>query len=166
MARPKDKKQLQELSSSNFSLLITLVDEIDKNDLDKSGVNANWSVKDILAHLHEWHKMSIAWYSIGIKGVKPAIPSEKYTWKDTPQLNEDIFNQYKAEDSDSILKKLKKSHKKIMEIIDSHNDDELFTKKKYVWTGTTSMGAYFVSATSSHYDWAIKLIKKWQKNNG
>ena len=39
-------------------------------------------------------------------------------------------------------------------------DEELFTKKKYHWTGSTSLGSYLVSATSSHYDWALKLIRK------
>ena len=42
-------------------------------------------------------------------------------------------------------------------------DDELFEKKRYKWTGSTSLGAYLVSATSSHYDWAFKLIKKCLK---
>ncbi|HOP45228.1 MAG TPA: ClbS/DfsB family four-helix bundle protein, partial [Flavobacteriales bacterium] len=38
--------------------------------------------------------------------------------------------------------------------------EELFEKKRYRWTGSTSLGAYLVSATSSHYDWALKLIQK------
>ena len=29
----------------------------------------------------------------------------------------------------------------------------------YQWTGTTDLGAYFVSTCSSHYEWAIKKIK-------
>ncbi|MGO3678157.1 MAG: ClbS/DfsB family four-helix bundle protein, partial [Microbacteriaceae bacterium] len=29
----------------------------------------------------------------------------------------------------------------------------------FPWTGTTSLGSYCVSATSSHYDWAIKKIR-------
>jgi hypothetical protein len=41
--------------------------------------------------------------------------------------------------------------------------EELFTKKKYQWTGTTSLGAYLVSATSSHYDWGLKTIKPLKK---
>ena len=47
----------------------------------------------------------------------------------------------------------KKSYKDVVALIEKHNDDELFTKKKYQWTGTTSLGSYFISATSSHYDW-------------
>jgi hypothetical protein len=61
------------------------------------------------------------------------------------------------------LKLLRKSHKTMMKIIESHTDEELFTKKKYGWTGTTSLGAFLVSATSSHYDWALKTIKPIKK---
>ena len=39
-------------------------------------------------------------------------------------------------------------------------NDELFTKGVYKWTGGTSLGSYFVSAISSHYDWALKKTQK------
>jgi hypothetical protein len=35
----------------------------------------------------------------------------------------------------------------------TYTNDEQLTKKKYAWTGTTSLGAYLISATSSHYEW-------------
>ena len=38
-------------------------------------------------------------------------------------------------------------------------NDELFTKGVYRWTGGTSLGSYFVSAISGHYDWALKNSK-------
>ena len=49
------------------------------------------------------------------------------------------------------------------DLIKRHNDEELFVKKRYAWTGTTTLGSYFISATSSHYDWALKLITKAYK---
>jgi hypothetical protein len=52
-----------------------------------------------------------------------------------------------------------------MALIEKHTDEELFTKQKYKWTGTTSLGSYLVSATSSHYDWGIKQIKSLKKKN-
>jgi hypothetical protein len=57
----------------------------------------------------------------------------------------------------------KKNHKDVMALIEKHNDDELLTKKKYHWTGTTSLGSYFISAASSHYDWGLKTIKPLKK---
>jgi hypothetical protein len=53
-----------------------------------------------------------------------------------------------------------------MALIEKHTDDELFTKKKYPWTGTTSLGAFLISATSSHYDWGLKTIKPLRKMIG
>ena len=60
----------------------------------------------------------------------------------------------------------KKSHKETMALIEKHTDDELFSKKKYPWTGTTSLGAYFISNTSSHYNWGLKTIKVLGKLGG
>ena len=43
--------------------------------------------------------------------------------------------------------------------MEGFSNDELFTKGVYKWTGGTSLGSYFVSSTSSHYDWALKNSK-------
>lgn len=164
MPRPKSKPELEKAAQDNFESLMELVNSIDEKDLEKNGVNGEWSVKDILAHLHAWHLMMISWYKEGQKGDKPAIPAEGYTWKDTPALNEKIYNEHKATKLEEVISKFKKSHRDNMKIIKSHSDKELFTKRLLPWTGTTSLGAYLISATSSHYDWAEKLIKKWLKS--
>ncbi len=59
---------------------------------------------------------------------------------------------------------LKKSHDEAMKLIESFSNKELFTKKYFNWTGTTSVGSYCVSSTSSHYDWAIQKLKKHKRN--
>jgi hypothetical protein len=51
---------------------------------------------------------------------------------------------------------LKKSHAEAMVLIESFTDKELFSKKYFSRTGTATLGSYCVSATASHYDWAIK----------
>ena len=102
----------------------------------------------------------IEWYTIGMKRDKPEMPAEGYTWKTTPELNRKIWETYRTTDLKKVRKLLDKSFKDVQSIIEKHSNDELFEKKKYKWTGTTSLGAYLVSATSSHYDWALKLMKK------
>ncbi|MCI9384608.1 MAG: ClbS/DfsB family four-helix bundle protein, partial [Lachnospiraceae bacterium] len=42
--------------------------------------------------------------------------------------------------------------------------EELFSKGVYKWVGTSTLGSYFVSTTSSHYDWAMKKLKAHRKN--
>ena len=54
---------------------------------------------------------------------------------------------------------LKESHREVMTLIEAFTNDELFAKGTFDWTGSSTLGAYGVSATSSHYDWAMKKIK-------
>jgi len=61
-------------------------------------------------------------------------------------------------------KMLQESHIKVMAMIEPFTNDELFAKKHFSWTGTSTLGSYCVSATSSHFDWAMKKIKKHIKS--
>ena len=51
-----------------------------------------------------------------------------------------------------------------MKAIDTFSEEELFVKSFYPWVGGSNIGSYFISVTSSHYDWAMKKIKAHKKN--
>lgn len=38
-----------------------------------------------------------------------------------------------------------------------------FKKKCYLWTSSTTLGVNLISNTSSHYNWAFKLIHKMRQ---
>jgi hypothetical protein len=162
MPRPKSKTELEELSSKNFERLSEILKTYSAEQLTKEFPQQylNRNVRDVLSHLHHWHLMFLDWYGTGMKGGKPEMPAKGYTWKMTPELNRAIQKQYHNTRLDDILKRLNKSHRQIQNIIDKHSNEELFEKKRYAWTGSTSLGQYLVGATSSHYDWAIRLINK------
>lgn len=163
MARPKTKEQLLSQSQGNFEQLFALIEPLSPPERIKPGVNGEWSIKDVLAHLTAWHQMYFIWYKEGMKGIKPEMPAPGYSWKTTPQLNEKMFHEHRDQSYETVVADLNSSHERIMEIIEGHSEEELFTKKMYKWTGSTSLGSYTISASSSHYQWAIDLIKKWVK---
>jgi hypothetical protein len=162
MPRPKSKEELLELSQKNYTRLNDFVDSFspEEQTAEFPEGTMNRNIRDVLAHLHHWHLMMLEWYEIGMKGEKPEMPAEGYTWKTVPELNRAIWEKYKNTDLQIIREKLQISYLQIQEVIQSHTNKELFEKKYFRWTGTTSLGSYLVSATSSHYDWAFKLIKK------
>jgi len=165
MPRPKSKDELLQLSQSNYGKLDELVSSYSKEELKKEFPpgTLNRNIRDVLAHLHHWHLLMLDWYTIGMKGGKPEMPAKGYTWKTLPDFNQKVWEQYSNVDLNKIRKELEGSFRKVQEIIKAHSDKELFEKKRYKWTGTTSLGAYLISNTSSHYDWAIKLIRKSMK---
>lgn len=162
MSRPKNKVELLSLSQKNFDDLNAIVNSLSEEDLNKEFPEGtmNRNIRDVLGHIHQWHLMMLGWYNTGIQDKKTDMPAKGYTWKDTPALNKKIWEDNRHISLSAMRWMLEKSHQDIQNIIVKHTDFELFEKKKYKWTGSTSLGAYLVSATSSHYDWAIKLIKK------
>ena len=101
------------------------------------------------------------WHRIGtIENGTPDVPGKGYTWKTLPDLNYVIWEKYQNVSLTSSMEMLKESHRMIMNIVETHSNDELFSKDVYKWTKSSTLGAYFIGCTSSHYDWAMKKIKK------
>jgi hypothetical protein len=121
------------------------------------------NVRDVCCHLVAWHKMMRRWYDEGMAGEKPAIPAAGYTFQTTPALNAVIWQNAQQISLADALNEFAASHQDMLRLIDAHSDVELFTKRLYPWTGTTSLGAYLISATSSHYDWALKKLRQAKK---
>lgn len=163
MTRARSKKELIDFAKIEIAILFENLDIIQKNNLITEYVFLNRNPKDILAHLVAWHKLMINWYETGMSGKKPEIPAPGLTFKDTPKLNEILFKEYQNIEYEVVVEMFNKTATKLENLIQKHTDTELFEKKKYNWTGSSSLGSYFASATSSHYVWANSLLKKFIK---
>ncbi len=165
MPRPITKNDLLAQSRARYAALNALVDgysaAAQQHDFKPGTMNRN--IRDVLGHLHHWHLLVQHWYAVGMKGGKPEMPEKGYTWATTPELNRWIHGHYSATPLKTVRTSLHASHLAMVALMERHTNAELFTKKHYGWTGSTSLGAYLVSATSSHYDWALKLIRRGMK---
>ena len=162
MPRPKSKEELLSLSQGNYKQLFDYIETLSSaaQEAEFKPGTLNRNIRDVLIHLHHWHLLFLGWYDVGMKGDKPDMPANGYTWKTMPDLNQWIFEKYQSTSLASAKNLLDKSYKEVQAIIKEHSDEELFTKKKYKWTGSTSLGQYLISNTSSHYAWALKVIKR------
>jgi hypothetical protein len=165
MPRPKSKKELLSQSNVNFKDLLAYVEGLseEKQNAEFPASYLNRNVRDVLAHIHHWHTLFLVWYVDGMKGNKPEMPAKGYTWRTVPELNREIWKMYDETPKDKVKTLLESSFEDVQRIIKAHTNTELFEKKHFPWTGSTSLGAYIVSATSSHYDWGLKLISKCLK---
>ncbi|PID78142.1 MAG: hypothetical protein CSB21_01565 [Deltaproteobacteria bacterium] len=175
MARPKTKKDLTEAAETNFEKLWKTIDSLSEKefttDFDFSDnpklKEAHWerdkNVRDILVHLYEWHQLLINWVKKNQSGEQVKFLPEPYTFKTTADMNVKFWEKHQKTSYEESVNMLKNSHKEAMNIIEKFTNEELFTNKYFSWTGTTSVGSYCVSSTSSHYDWAIKKINKHKK---
>ena len=166
MARPTTKEQLKQTSKDNFNKLFALIDSMTKEEQEKtfSFEDRDRNIRDILVHLYEWHQLLLKWINSNQSGTKTNFLPEPYNWKTYPQMNIAFWEKHQNTSWKDAIVLLKKSHLDVLSLIDLFSNEELYTNKYFSWTGTTSVGSYFVSSTSSHYDWAIKKIKKHKKS--
>jgi hypothetical protein len=163
MPRPTTKKQLLEAIEIERNALEKVLDELTPAQMTQPGLVGGWSAKDVLAHLIEWEHMVLKWHAAGLKGKVPVTPSEEFNWAQLPRLNQKIYEKHCDRPFADIQKDFKSSFKKILSTIQGLSDEDLFTHGRYAWTKNNTLGAYFVSSTSSHYHWASTTMKKGMK---
>lgn len=163
MPRSTTKKGLLEAIEIEHKALEGLLAGLSPAQMTQPGVVGEWSVKDVLAHLLEWQLMLLSWQAAGLKGKVPVTPAEGFNWAQLPELNQQIYEKHCNRSLADIQKEFKSSHKKILSTVQGLSDEDLFTRGRYAWTKNNTLGAYFVSGTSSHYHWARTNIKKGLK---
>jgi hypothetical protein len=124
------------------------------------GVVGHWSAKDVLAHLLAWEQMCLGWYRAGKEGQTPHTPAKGFTWKETPELNQLIYEQYRDQSLEDVLKLFRASYQEMLNAVEAMSEEELFTPRYYRWTNTTTLASYVTSSTCSHYSWARKEIHR------
>ena len=163
MPRPTTKKQLLETIEVEQKALEQFLASLSPAQMTQPGVVGEWSVKDVLAHLLEWQDMLLNWHATALKGKVPAVPAEGLSWAQLPLLNQRIYEKHCNRPFADIQKEFRASYKKTLSVIQGLSDKDLFTRGRYAWTKTITLGSYFASCTSSHYLWARKNIKKGLK---
>lgn len=174
MPRPINKTDLLQSSETQFQKLQNLILSLSEQDQESDfsfdpeflahQKEAHWqrdkNLRDILIHLYEWHQLLLYWIWENQKGVSTSFLPAPYTWRTYGEMNIELWKKHQQTSLQKAKELLEKSHSQVMSLIERFSEEELFTKAYFSWTGTTSLGSYCISATSSHYDWAMKKLKK------
>lgn len=167
MPRPTTKPDLIVAANEQFEKLWKMVDSMtEKQQNDNfSFEDRDKNLRDILVHLYEWHQLLLNWINANQKGEQKSFLPEPYNWKTYPDMNVEFWKKRQNTPLNDSKKMLNESHKNVIALIETFSNDELFIKKYFQWTGTTNLGSYCISATSSHYDWAMKKLKNHIKTS-
>lgn len=166
MARPQSRSELLTTSEASFGKLMQLIESLgpERRAAAFSFDDRDRNVRDVLVHLHEWHEMLLTWVEVNLAGGSAPFLPEGYTWTNYAGLNVHFRDRNSHTTLEQAIALVSESRERVRVLIEARGDEELFTKKHYPWTGTTSLGAYCVSVTSSHDEWAMKKIRKHAKS--
>lgn len=171
MPRPMNKEDLIQASEEQFAKLWKTIEDMSKDERVATfdfGDNpklkeAHWkrdkNIRDVLIHLYEWHMLFVDWIEANRKGEKKVFLPEEYNWRTYGDMNVAFFLKHQTTTYEEAKAMLIDSHKKVMQLVESMTNEELFSQDPFGMKGSP-IGAYCTSITSSHYDWAMKKLKK------
>lgn len=175
MGRPTTKADLLTAAATNYEKLNTLISGLTRREMttpfDFSGdvkkKEAHWkrdkNLRDILIHLHEWHRLLLDWVHANQEGDKKPFIPEPYNWRTYGDMNVGFWKKHQNTSLEDAKRMFQESHTEVVKLAESFSNEELFSKGVYAWVGGSTLGSYFVSVTSSHYDWAVKKLKAHKK---
>lgn len=176
MSRPGNKEDLLKAADENYRKMNQLINLLSVQEMetpfdfsqDEKKKEAHWkrdkNVRDVLGHLYEWHQLMIHFVDENTSGKNTAFLPEIYTWRTISSMNQMFWKKHQGTSFEEARELLARSHREVMDRVKSFSNDELFESKTFTAVGGSVLGSYFVSSTSSHYDWAMKKIKAHQRN--
>lgn len=175
MPRPQTKADLLKTADTEYFKLNEMLDSLTEKELDTpfdfsddvKKTEAHWkrdkNVRDVVMHLYERHQLMLKWIQNNENGIRKPFLMEGYTWKSYGDMNQIFWKNCQNVSLEEAREKFDASHKEIMTRIEQLSNEELFAKGAFDWVGTSTIGSYFISTTSSHYAWAMKKIKAHRK---
>lgn len=164
MPKPTTRAQFLAEAGQEREKLLALLRPLTPEQKTRPGIVGDWSVKDVLGHLVEWHQMVLCWLAASRRGETPAVPAQGYNWGMLPELNQVIYEQYRAVPLDEMEARFAQSDRQTRETVEALDEEMLFTPGLYPWMNKNTLLAYFNSNMTSHYRWAIKEIRKGLKS--
>ena len=168
--------ELKNKKEENYEKLNQLIDSLSETEMntpfdfsgDEKKTEAHWkrdkNVRDVVVHLYEWHQLMLRFVDGNTGGKRVQFLPELYNWRNIAPMNQMFWKKHQGTSLEEARKMLAQSHTEVLKRIHRFSNEELFLSKAFPAVGGSTLGSYFVSSTSSHYDWAMKKIKAHRKN--
>jgi tetratricopeptide (TPR) repeat protein len=103
-----------------------------------------WSVKDVVAHLAEWKER------MGQRLVAARQNEIPPTYDDVDEANAEIFEQYRHQSWDDVLKALERAHSELVEQTQAMLESDLVDAERFPWQDGRPLWRSIVGSGYSH----------------
>ena len=101
---------------------LELISEIPEDKLELPGVNGEWSIKDIIAHLTTYHIDHILCLKAGLKGEEPADPPWPMNLENLDAINDWIFQHNKDRDFSDVIEDNQRVFNDLLNVVQQFPD--------------------------------------------
>lgn len=155
------KAEVLERMKQGYRALNDVLSRLDPEQMETSGVESQWSVKDIIAHIAEWDRRLISWLA-EIQG--GTLPREAYDWSDADRMNDEIFHENKQKPLDVVMTEFRLAHQAAMDAVSRIPDESLQNPPSFEEQPDFSLQQLIAWETWEHYEEHGEVIAEWARD--
>ncbi|HSM58311.1 MAG TPA: ClbS/DfsB family four-helix bundle protein [Candidatus Sulfomarinibacteraceae bacterium] len=117
------KPELLDWLQQEYQEWEALLDEIGPERMEQPGVNGDWSMKDIVAHLTGWNRWLVTRLQAAQRGEPDPSPPWPAELEEEDDINAWIYETYRARSLGEILDETRQVHRQLVTAIEALPDD-------------------------------------------
>ena len=160
MSDPITKAELIERMQSGYAAFEALLAPLSAEQLSMPGVNGEWAIKDILAHLTAWQtRVSMRLEAIA-RHEEPQLDPVN-TDEEMDAFNAEIFRANRMRPSDEIQAGFRAGAEKLQANVAEVNESDLFEPGRSAWQDGAPLWENIAGNTFEHYEEHAPMIEAW-----
>ena len=160
MAEQMDKTRILDEMRTKYAALEEILTPLDDTQMTTAGVNGDWSIKDIMAHITSWHHRLLDRLHAAMRNEKPTLPAIS-TDEEMHMLNEQFYQENKSRPLSEVLNDFHTSYRQIVELVQSMNEEDLIDPQRFAWMRGDPLWYLVAGDTYEHYLEHSQPIKDW-----
>src|SRR5690242_1283401 len=156
-----DKAQWLELIRDVRAEWEKALEDVGFDRMLEPGVEGDWSVKDVIAHVTFWEEIAAKYVEAGVTG-QPPIRSP-YAGLETDEYNAAIYNANKDKSLDEVLAWSKDVHSRVLAAIDKLSEEDLTDVTRFPWLDKSPLWEYVEGDGYEHIQEHTAHIREWLK---
>ncbi|MFZ3405726.1 ClbS/DfsB family four-helix bundle protein [Aeromonas salmonicida] len=167
MGIPQDKAELLLAIDTNFGKLLKALQAVPESlvqerVMEGHSKSTSMSVANLVAYLIGWNELAIKWIERDTAGLPVDFPETGFKWNELGRLAQKFYRDYEGLAYSALLARLMAAKARIVELIVTRGDDELYGRPWYEqWT----LGRMIQFNSASPYHNANGRLRKWLKGN-
>ncbi len=161
MSDVTSKEEMLRMIHSERNELDRLLEQVGDHNYEVAGIEADWTIKDILAHITAWEQKMIHWVEVTLRGEIPDRPAPGMTWDDLDKVNSHIYHENKEKPLDAVLGVFKRSYQKALEVAEGLSEGDLFEPNQFPWRDGDPLWHMIAANTWWHYKDHREAIQAW-----
>ncbi len=154
------EKIVENVQRERESLEKTLA-QLSNEQMTRTGVESDWSVKDILAHITDWEQRMVRWIDESLRGEVPERPAPGMTWDDLDRLNEQTYLKNRDRPLDDVLSGFDSSYQQTLKTVKGLTEEDLIDPDRFAWREGDPLWHMVAANTWWHYKEHNQTIQAW-----